>query len=74
MNIDLAPAHGIARTKVLANPAGAKQAAEKVKKCAKKVEIHPSAAEAAINLIDLSARVNSCPFKTTGSKEFSRSL
>jgi hypothetical protein len=29
MNIKLAPANGIVQTKVLANPAGAKQAAEK---------------------------------------------
>jgi hypothetical protein len=30
MNINLAPANGIVRTKVLANPARAKQAAEKL--------------------------------------------
>jgi hypothetical protein len=29
MNINIAPANGIMRTKVLANPEGAKQAAEK---------------------------------------------
>ena len=35
------------------------------------VEIHPSAAKADVKLIDLSARVNSCPFKTDFSTTFS---
>jgi hypothetical protein len=40
------------------------QAAEKVKNSEKNCEIHPSAAKAGVNPIDLSARINSCPFKT----------
>jgi len=43
---------------------GLKRAAEKVKGFEKNCEIHPSAAKAGVNRINLSARVNSCPFKT----------
>jgi hypothetical protein len=50
---------------------GAEQAAEKVKSSEKNCEIHPSAAKAGVNPIDLSARVNSCPFKTALGTSFS---
>jgi hypothetical protein len=51
--------------------AGVEQAAEKVKSSEENCEIHPSAAKADINPIDLSARVNSCPFKTALCTSFS---
>jgi hypothetical protein len=50
---------------------GPEQAAEKVKSSEKNCEIHPSAAKAGVNPIDLSARVNSCPFKTALGTSFS---
>jgi hypothetical protein len=50
---------------------GAEQAAEKVKSSEKNCEIHPSAAKAGVNPIDLSARVNSCPFKAVLGTSFS---
>jgi hypothetical protein len=53
------------------NPAGAKQAAERVKSSEKNCEMHPSAAKAGVKPINLSARVNSCPFKTARATSFS---
>ena len=50
---------------------GPEQAAEKVRGSEKSCEIHPSAAKAGLNRIDLSARVNSCPFKTALERSFS---
>ena len=41
-----------------------KQGTEKVEISGESDEEHPSAAKAGVDFIDLSARVNSCPFKT----------
>jgi hypothetical protein len=49
-----------------------KQAAEKVKSFEENCGVHPSAGKAGVNLIDLLARVTSCPSKTALGTSFSQ--
>jgi hypothetical protein len=59
------------REKFTALCSATQQAAEKVEISGESGEEHRSAAKADVELIDLSARVNSCPFKTDFSTIFS---
>jgi hypothetical protein len=53
------------------HPSGAKEAAEKLGALSGCEEIHPSAAKAGPFPLDLSARINPCPFKTASELSFS---
>jgi hypothetical protein len=55
------------------HPAGVKQAAEKLRDLSGGEENHPSAAQAGTFLLDLSARMNPCAFKTALHLSFSAS-
>jgi hypothetical protein len=54
--------------------AGAKQVAEKGQYLNEGHEMHPSGAEALVDLIAFAARLKSCPFKAAVQIEFFRSL
>jgi hypothetical protein len=57
---------------ILANhSSGVKQAAEKLRALPRCEQNHPSAAEAGPFSLDLSARINPCPFKTASDLSFS---